>query len=62
MVELTAGRDPSLAVVSISPDLKKALSHNARAEASFRKLAPSPRWPFIRWIEQAKKSKMIDGR
>jgi len=41
VVEMTVGRDTSAVVVSIPADLKKALSQNAKAETSFRKMAPS---------------------
>lgn len=62
VVEMTVGRDTSAVVVSIPADLKKALSQNAKAETSFRKMAPSHRKAYVQWIEQAKKAETRESR
>jgi hypothetical protein len=43
-------------LLTVFPDLKKALSQNAKAETYFRKMAPSHRKAYVQWIEQAKKA------
>jgi Bacteriocin-protection, YdeI or OmpD-Associated/Domain of unknown function (DUF1905) len=62
VVEMTVGRDTSAVVVSIPADVKKALSQNAKAETSFRKMAPSHRKAYVQWIEQAKKAETRESR
>jgi hypothetical protein len=62
VVEMTVGLDTSAVVVSIPADLKKALSQNAKAETSFRKMAPSHRKAYVQWIEQAKKAETRESR
>ena len=43
-------------MLTVFPDLKKALSQNAKAETYFRKMAHLHRKAYVQWIEQAKKA------
>jgi uncharacterized protein YdeI (YjbR/CyaY-like superfamily) len=61
VVEMTEGRD-TWRLLTVFPDLKKALSQNAKAETCFRKMAPSHRKAYVQWIEQAKKAETRESR
>ena len=59
-VELT--RDTSPRIISVPPDLKKALAKNATAGAAFKAFAPSHRRAYVDWITQAKRAETRAAR
>ena len=54
-VEIVLEEDTEPRVVTIPPDLKKALKAHSKAAAFFDKLAYSHQKEYVQWIEEAKR-------